>query len=307
MTCVPIILMCHELYDADVSYSNPAQARTISNHEIMHVFGAESATKSGKRIRVRTVSLTALLPVRRLPGGVTPVSNLTDLLSDCIPNDHCRQVTSRQLATSLCAYLKGVRQIMDLGCGEGESCDLFRKIAPRAHWIGLDIAGSSHTTKPLGADSRIATYDGTRMPFADGCMDLIYCNQVLEHVRHTREVLKEVCRVLGPGGRFIGSTSHLEPFHACSVWNYTPYGFRVLIEEAGLQLLEIRPGIDALTLIIRRGLGSPAFFARWWDRESPLNRAIGFYGRLTGKPHCWVNSAKLQFCGQFGFIAQRWE
>ena len=80
---------------------------------------------------------------------------------------------------------------------------------------------------------------------------MIYCNQVLEHVRFPERLLREVCRVLKPNGYFVGATSQLEPYHSLSVWNYTPHGFRLLVKEVGLQLQEIRPGIDALTLIIR--------------------------------------------------------
>jgi hypothetical protein len=66
-----------------------------------------------------------------------------------------------------------------------------------------------------------------------------------EHVRHPEELLSDIARVLRPGGQSIGSTSQLEPYHSLSLWNYTPYGFRVLVEGAGLKLDKIRPSIDA--------------------------------------------------------------
>jgi hypothetical protein len=77
------------------------------------------------------------------------------------------------------------------------------------------------------------------------------------------------------------------------------------MEDAGLEVLELRPSIDALTLIVRRGLGGPALFNRWWDRESPLNRAIELYGRARGLDPAARNAAKLVFCGQFSFLARR--
>jgi hypothetical protein len=111
--------------------------------------------------------------------------------------------------------------------------------------------------------------------------------------------------VLRPGGLFAGSTSQLEPFHSLSVWNYTPYGLSSMLERVGLDVVELRPSIDALALILNRGVGMRRFTRRWWARESPLNRVIGAYGRARGLEPRQVNAAKLVFCGQFSFLARR--
>jgi len=127
----------------------------------------------------------------------------------------------------------------------------------------------------------------------------------MEHVRHPEKVMIEVNRILKPGGYFVGSTSHLEPYHSQSLWNYTPYGLSLLMEDAGFIVLELRPGVDAATLIARRVFRESAFFARWFEKESPGNIIIGLIGRLTRKGHIWTNAVKLLFCGQFHFIAQK--
>ena len=103
----------------------------------------------------------------------------------------------------------------------------------------------------------------------------------------------------------IGSTSQMEPFHSASFWNFSVPGFVTLLEDAGLETLEVRPGIDALTLILRRGLGAPAAFDRFWSKPSPLNRAIDLVARVRRAPPRWTNAAKLLFCGQFVFVARR--
>jgi SAM-dependent methyltransferase len=124
-------------------------------------------------------------------------------------------------------------------------------------------------------------------------------------VEHPHELLKEAARVLAPGGHLAGSTSQLEAFHSLSIFNPTPYGFTRAAEDAGLEVVELRPVIDGFTLVAWRALGLPAFFHRWWARESPLNRFIGLFGRARRLPPRSVNAIKLLLCGQFCFAARR--
>ena len=195
--------------------------------------------------------------------------------------------------------------MLDLGCGSGTSLEYFKARKPNVRWVGLDVESPRWVDSPSSMVGSFLIYDGATMPFGDGRFDLVYCNQVFEHVRRPLPVLQEVARVLRTDGYLIGSTSQLEPYHARSVWNYTPYGFALLIEEAGLDLLEIRPSIDAVTLIVRRALGRPALFARWWQNESPVNWIISCVGRIARKDATWSNYVKLLFCGQFCFLARK--
>ncbi len=196
-------------------------------------------------------------------------------------------------------------EVLDLGCGAGDSVDLFRALEPSVRWVGADLASSPEVDARTRADARFVTFDGERLPFGDGSFDLVYCKQVLEHVRRPQPLLAEVTRVLRPDGVLAGSTSHLEAFHSRSVWNYTPYGLMLLLEEAGLELIEVRPVIDAFTLVAWRALGTPRFFHRWWAHESPPYRAISALARVTGWDHRTVNTAKLTLSGQFAFVAHR--
>jgi SAM-dependent methyltransferase len=194
---------------------------------------------------------------------------------------------------------------MDLGCGAGESVDQFRDVNPKVDWVGVDIERSPEVALRRRADAGFVVFDGVSLPFEDGSFDSVYCKQVLEHVRDPGPLLAEVARVLAPGGLFAGSTSQLEPFHSFSTWNYTPYGLKLLVERAGLVLVEVRPGIDSLALIVNRGLGMRRFTRRWWAVESPLNRLASGFGRVRGLDAVQVNAIKLLLCGQFAFLARR--
>jgi hypothetical protein len=128
---------------------------------------------------------------------------------------------------------------------------------------------------------------------------------VLEHVREPEPLLHDVARVLAPDGRFAGSTSQLEPFHSLSVWNFTPYGLTRLMEDAGLEVIELRPCVDGLTLLAQRALGMPRIFDRWWALDSPPNRAIDLLGTAARLDARQLNAIKLLLCGQFCFLARR--
>jgi SAM-dependent methyltransferase len=232
-------------------------------------------------------------------------ADLADLLGSRIPADHSRAVLADQVAAAWFARAGRPRapRVLDLGCGTGDSVDLFRSLDPDVRWTGADIADSAEVAQRTRTDADFVTFDGERLPFADGSFDLVYCKQVLEHVRHPGPLLAEVARVLRPGGALAGSTSHLEAFHSRSTWNYTPYGLMLLLEEAGLDLVEVRPVIDAFTLVAWRALGTPRFFARWWATESPPYRAISLLARVTRWDDHTVNTAKLTLSGQFTFLA----
>lgn len=233
----------------------------------------------------------------RLPGG-----ELLELLGDAVPRDHSRQQLADAFVPRVLAADGPAPDVLDLGCGEGGSVELFRSVRADVRWIGLDLPDSPYAPRP-GADVR--TYDGETMPFGDASFDVVFSKQVLEHVHDPRRVLAEVRRVLRPGGRFAGSTSQMEPFHARSTFAYTPYGLALLLRDAGLALLEVRPGIDVGTLVARRAARGAGVFARWWDRDSPGNRAIELAGRLARADAAHVNAAKLAFCGQFSFLSAR--
>ncbi len=232
---------------------------------------------------------------------------MNDILKKYIPSDHTRKVSAENYVNQVLKNRNRMEKVnvLDLGCGTGESYNFFKTLNLKIEWIGLDIEDSPEVQSRKEGNEKFVSFDGINIPFPENYFDLIYCKQVFEHVRYPKELLSDVSRVLKPGGYFIGSTSHLEPFHSFSYWNFTPYGFSVLIEGVKLKLLELRPSIDSLTLIIRRGLGCPGFFNIFSRVESPLNILIIIVGRLLRLKVITINTIKLLFCGQFVFFVTK--
>ncbi|MCZ8173096.1 MAG: class I SAM-dependent methyltransferase [Novosphingobium sp.] len=93
---------------------------------------------------------------------------------------------------------------LDLGCGDGILTDiLFERIGRKPRLVGID-------PDPLETDAarqydfyeRIHTVGGDAIPEADATFDYVVSNSVLEHIPDLEPVIREVGRVLKPGGKF---------------------------------------------------------------------------------------------------------
>ena len=230
--------------------------------------------------------------------------DLIELLGDAIPADHHRQTLADDVLIAHYGPHAGDR-VLDLGCGAGDSVEQFRSLNPSVEWIGADLEESPEVATRTRTDAEFRTFDGRSIPADDASIDVVYCKQVLEHVEERGPLVADVARVLRPGGLFLGSTSQLEPYHSLSVGNLTPYGLTRLMADAGIDPIELRPGIDGVTLTIHRALGMRALTRRYWSRESPLNRAIGLGARARGLDARRANAIKLLLCGQFAFAGRR--
>lgn len=231
--------------------------------------------------------------------------SIFEYLKDSIPTDHCKQTRLAQLIREKAADGYYAPNVLDFGCGDGRSIALFQDLMPSANWTGVDIEDSPEVNSRRFEDPRFVTYNGTELPFSDEDFDLVYSHQVLEHVRHPDMVLSEIRRVLSPTGLFIGQTSQFEPYHSYSIWNFTVYGFKRLIEDAGMRLKEIRPAIDGFTLMERVYQGRPKSFDKYAHEESPRNIEIEKAANEQAKSAHIINYRKLMFAGQFTFVCSK--
>lgn len=230
--------------------------------------------------------------------------SIYELLKHIIPADHSEQVTAEYYIEQIKPQKDSMQVILDLGCGVGDSFDFFNRINTNIDWNGLDIESSPEVNSRKRIDCKFHTYDGVNIPFKDEYFDVIYSKQVFEHVRYPESLLKEVCRVLKKDGVFIGSLSYLEPYHSYSIFNYTPYGWKTIVEDSGLKLMELRPGIDGIALIQRQFLGRPEKCKSWFDK-SPLNEEIDGWGEKTKRNHRLINYRKIQYAGHIVFFVRK--
>jgi len=104
----------------------------------------------------------------------------------------------------LLSDLKSVRgKVLDVGCGGGSVAKAVKRERPDLEVVGCDVSRSALAVaeaSPEGVDFRVA--EAEKLPFADGQFDFVWIFDVLEHVEKPELVLREVARVLRPGGGF---------------------------------------------------------------------------------------------------------
>jgi ubiquinone/menaquinone biosynthesis C-methylase UbiE len=97
---------------------------------------------------------------------------------------------------------RGMR-VLDVGCGQG--IDVARYAMAGAHATGVDLTprhvdlAKAHLAA-LGLEAHIVEGDAERLPFADASFDRASSNGVLHHTPDMPAALRELWRVLKPGG-----------------------------------------------------------------------------------------------------------
>src|SRR3954447_3577682 len=81
------------------------------------------------------------------------------------------------------------------------------------------------------------------MPFADESFDSVLCNAVLEHVLNADRSIRELVRVVRPGGHVVAAVPFLQPYHPCpgDYRRYTADGLAQLGRDAGLEDVAVLP------------------------------------------------------------------
>lgn len=120
--------------------------------------------------------------------------------------------------------IKAGDRILDLGCGEGRHVIGAAFYYPEAKIVGVDLsvddlqkAKTRHREfKPDYVDNcGYLNADAKALPFANHSFDHVVCSEVLEHIHDYEAVLREIYRVLRPGGTLSVSVPRFWPEKIC--------------------------------------------------------------------------------------------
>lgn len=100
----------------------------------------------------------------------------------------------------------GGESVLEVGGGMGT--DLAQFAAHNALTTDLDLSAghlalAKENFRLRGLQGRFIHHDAETLPFDDGAFDVVYSNGVIHHTPNTRLVVREILRVLKPGGKAI--------------------------------------------------------------------------------------------------------
>jgi len=126
--------------------------------------------------------------------------------------------------------------ILDAGAGES----VYKKLFSHCDYKAIDLAVGESRWNYSNLD-----YVGSlhEMPIENDIFDAVLCTQVLEHLEWPRESVKEMHRVLKPGGKLymtvpMAQNEHQTPY---DFFRYTSYGLESICKHAGFHNIQTAP------------------------------------------------------------------
>lgn len=187
--------------------------------------------------------------------------------------------------------------VLDLGCGFGRHA--FEAARRGANVVALDAgrdevegvaatfaamvdageleAGSLHTAAVQG--------DALHLPFPDGAFDRVICSEVLEHIPDDVGAMRELARVLRPGGTMAITVPRYGPevvnWALSDAYHNVPGGHIRIYRKSVLEGRLRSVGLTTTGRHYAHGLHSPY----WWLKclvgtTNEKNRAVKLYHRL---------------------------
>jgi ubiquinone/menaquinone biosynthesis C-methylase UbiE len=211
----------------------------------------------------------------------------------------------------LLPHVRPGMRLLDCGCGVGSiTLDLAEIVAP-GETIGIDVdAGQLELARAAAAARALETVrfevgSVYELPFADACFDIALAHTVLAHLSEPLRALKEMRRVLAPGGIVVVSDED------SSTWVVTPEdsAMRRVMAELEPQIIAANGGSPIYSRNLR-GLLLEAGFVRdegyavvdYYGTLEETRRFAAIVGRIMQNPELvqlvvergWVTLDELQ-------------
>lgn len=122
--------------------------------------------------------------------------------------------TDQELFRILDTFNVRDKAVLDFGCGDGHHAAEISNMGAR-QVVGVDISEAMiQRAKANEVPERsisFTLYDGKQIPSPDAGFEIVMSNFVLHNISDTESILKEINRVMKPGGQFVGI------FNVCEV------------------------------------------------------------------------------------------
>jgi ubiquinone/menaquinone biosynthesis C-methylase UbiE len=166
--------------------------------------------------------------------------------------------------------------VLEVGCGLGTDGAQFAKAGARYTGIDLTDAAVELAKRRFELFDLPGTFrvtDAERLDFPDNSFDLVYSHGVLHHTPDTAAAIREIHRVLRPGGKAVVMLYHRDS-----------YNYRVnisMLRRTGVQLLRWNTGIKLVHLLTGEPEDSLRDHARQLQTRSEYLNSEEFLSRNT--------------------------
>jgi SAM-dependent methyltransferase len=198
--------------------------------------------------------------------------------------------------------------LLDAGCGGGRHC--FGAQSLGAHVIGLDLDRGALRLAQTGIAQRradgapgggVLCGDVFRLPFPDGYFDRVICAEVMEHVHDYEGALRELARVLRPGGRMAVTiptaiTEHVY-LHLTREYFESPGGHIRIFAPRALATAMGRAGVRVERVGFAHSLHSP-----YWA----LRAALGLHDEMPGPTQAYRRFLMKASLSPIWMRVERW-
>jgi SAM-dependent methyltransferase len=131
-------------------------------------------------------------------------------------------------------------EALDVACGTGYGA---RMLARRARVSGVDRNEDAVERARARVSGSFTVAEMPPIPFPDEAFDCVVCFETVEHIADDLEFIREIRRVLHPGGELLISTPNRDisapggvPLNKWHVREYTLVSLEALLKSAGLEI-----------------------------------------------------------------------
>ncbi len=145
-------------------------------------------------------------------------------------------------------------RLLDVGAG---SCP-YRSLFSHCEYYAQDFTELQEEQLRHGSYGKIDyVCDASAIPVASASFDTVLCTEMLEHVSDPLAVVRELSRLLKPGGKLIltaplGSGIHQEPHHYYG--GFTPYWYKKFLTEVGFSDIQVEPNAGSYKFFSQEAL-----------------------------------------------------
>jgi len=159
----------------------------------------------GRHVKCKNCHLIYVNPIEKASKINGDYSKMGNTDAPIIRESRLRAARSQ---LELIKNYKSGTTLLDIGCGEGFFLFNAAKAGYTTKGVELSQDAAAYARREFGLDVEVKPFNEMQLP--DNYFDVVTMWQVLEHLPHPLATLKEVHRILKPGGLLATSTPDIE-------------------------------------------------------------------------------------------------